>query len=117
MNIYKHFPVFILLLLQLHQVFGQEKITAVRFRTPPIIDGIISEETWLNMEPVTSFIQREPQNGQPFSQRTEVYFGLDENNLYIAFRCFGDPDNITAKELARDVSLGNDDRVRGLPGG
>ena len=66
----------------------------------------------MNMEPVTSFIQREPQNGQPFSQRTEVYFGLDENNLYIAFRCFGDPDNITAKELARDVSLGNDDRVQ-----
>lgn len=112
MTIYKHFPVFILLLLQLQHVVGQEKITAVRFETPPIIDGIISEETWMNMEPVTSFIQREPQNGQPFSQRTEVYFGLDENNLYIAFRCFGDPENITAKELARDVSLGNDDRVQ-----
>jgi hypothetical protein len=108
----RRFPILLLLLLHLHQVAGQDKITAVRFRTPPVIDGIISEETWMNAEPVTSFIQREPQNGQPFSLRTEVYFGLDDNNLYIAFRCFGDPDNITAKELARDVSLGNDDRVQ-----
>jgi len=66
----------------------------------------------MNTEPVTSFIQREPLTGQAFTQKTEVYFGLDENNLYIAFRCFGNPDNITAKELARDVSLGNDDRVQ-----
>ena len=38
--------------------------------------------------------------------------GYDENNLYIGFRCYGDPSEITAKELARDVSLGNDDRVQ-----
>ena len=38
--------------------------------------------------------------------------GYDANNLYIAFRCYGDPDLITAKELARDVSLGYDDRVQ-----
>jgi hypothetical protein len=112
LSIFKRFSVLILLLFQLHHAAGQEKITAVRFQTPPVIDGIISEETWLNAEPVTSFIQREPQNGDPFSQKTEVYFGLDENNLYIAFRCFGNPDNITAKEMARDVSLGNDDRVQ-----
>ena len=70
------------------------------------------EEGWYAAAPVTEFIQREPDTGEPFSLRTEVYFGYDELNLYVAFRCFGDPDQITAKEMARDVSLGNDDRVQ-----
>jgi hypothetical protein len=61
---------------------------------------------------VNEFFQREPDTGEPFTQRTEVYFGYDELNLYVAFRCFGDPGQITAKEMARDVSLGNDDRVQ-----
>ena len=32
--------------------------------------------------------------------------------MYIGFRCFDDPDKITAKELKRDISLGEDDRVQ-----
>jgi hypothetical protein len=111
-RLYRFLPVVILLLFRVLPADGQQKVSAARFRTPPVIDGMISEEAWFTSEPVTSFIQREPQNGEPFSQKTEVYFGLDENNLYIAFRCFCDPDKITAKEMARDVSLGNDDRVQ-----
>lgn len=112
MRIGKVIPTFIFLFILLLHVAGQETIRAVRFPAPPIIDGIISEEAWMNTEPVASFVQREPQNGQAFTQKTEVYFGRDDHNLYIAFRCFGNPDNITAKELARDVDLGNDDRVQ-----
>ncbi len=101
-----------ILSLFLIQAAGQSKINAVKFDTAPIIDGIISEEIWMKAKPVTSFIQREPQNGEPFTQKTEAYFGFDQHHLYIAFRCYGDPDNITANELARDVSLGNDDRIQ-----
>ncbi len=101
-----------LLLLLLTSVMGQDRIGAVKFDSAPIIDGIISEEVWMSAKPVTSFIQREPQNGKKFTEKTEVYFGFDQNNLYIACRCFGDPDLITAKEMARDVSLGNDDRIQ-----
>ena len=112
MRIYKAIPTFLFLLLFLPQAAGQETIRAVQFPTPPIIDGIISEEVWMNADAVTSFIQREPQNGQAFTEETAVYFGRDDHHLYIAFRCYGNPDNITAKELARDVNLGNDDRVQ-----
>ncbi len=100
------------LLLLLNNAAGQNNIDAVRFDTAPIIDGIISEEVWMKAKPVTSFLQREPHNGQPFTEKTEAYFGYDQHNLYIAFRCYGDPELITANELARDVSLGNDDRVQ-----
>jgi len=90
---------------------AQSGVRAVKFDQPPRIDGII-EEQWYEAVPVTEFLQREPDTGEPFTLRTEVYFGYDELNLYVAFRCFGDPDQITAKEMARDVSLGNDDRVQ-----
>ncbi len=112
MRIFKAISAFLFLFILIYKVTGQETIDAVQFPTPPIIDGIINEEVWMTATAVTSFIQREPQNGQAFTEETEVYFGRDEHNLYIAFRCYGNPDNITAKELARDVSLGNDDRVQ-----
>jgi len=91
---------------------AQTGVRAVRFEHPPQIDGVVDEEVWSGAGMVREFFQREPNTGEPFSQRTEVYFGYDAFNLYVAFRCFGDPGLITAKEMARDVSLGNDDRVQ-----
>ncbi len=91
---------------------GQDGITATRFEDPPIIDGIASDQAWQQCQPITSFIQREPDNGKPATVSTEVFIGYDSDHLYIAFRCYGDPDLITAKELARDVSLRYDDRVQ-----
>ena len=96
----------------LYHTIAQEKVHAVKFDAPPIIDGIISEAVWRQADPITDFIQREPLIGQPPTDETEVYIGYDQYNLYIAFRCYGDPDLITAKEMARDVSLGNDDRIQ-----
>ncbi len=107
-------PTFLILILLFgfYQIFAQKNVHAVRFDTPPIIDGIISEEVWMQADPVDEFIQREPVNGKPSTEKTRVYIGFDEDNLYIAFRCYVDPKFITAKELARDVSLRYDDRVQ-----
>jgi hypothetical protein len=93
-------------------LFAQPTVQAVNFDAPPVIDGMADDEVWATCQPITQFIQREPLNGEPFSERTEVLIGFDRQNLYIAFRCFGDPALITAKEMARDVSLGNDDRIQ-----
>ena len=97
----KLIPVILVLLFNLCYTHAQKRVTAVRFDAPPIIDGIISEEVWMQADPVTDFIQREPLNGQPPTYKTEVYIGFDQHYLYIAFRCYGDPGSITAKELAR----------------
>ncbi len=106
--------IFFLLVLSLPIIKAQDQDqhTAVRFEKAPIIDGLVNDESWEQCKAITRFIQREPNNGEPFSERTEVLLGYDDSNLYIAFRCYGDPDLITAKELARDVSLGYDDRVQ-----
>ena len=89
-----------------------DHVRAVHFEKAPIIDGIVADDIWESCHPITGFTQREPRNGEPFSEKTEVLLGYDASNLYIAFRCYGDPGLITAKELARDVSLGYDDRVQ-----
>ena len=96
----------------LTEIRAQGTIEAVQFKSPPQIDGLLNEEIWETMKPITDFVQREPNTGQEFTEQTEVFIGYDRDNLYIGFRCFGDPESITAKELARDVSLGYDDRVQ-----
>ncbi len=88
------------------------QVEAIRFDHPPIIDGSVNDDVWRNAQPVTKFLQREPDTGEPFSLATEVYLGYDKEHLYVGFRCFCDPSAITAKEMARDVDLANDDRVQ-----
>jgi hypothetical protein len=89
----------------------QPSVQAVFTQTPPRIDGRI-EELWYAAAPVSDFRQRLPETGQPVSESTQVYILYDRDYLYLAFRCSDDPRRITAKELARDVSLGEDDRVQ-----
>jgi hypothetical protein len=79
----------------------------------PRIDGDASDPVWRRAVPIVNFLQREPNLGQPVSEKTEVYICSDRQRLFVAFRCYeSDPAQITAKEMARDVSLGEDDRVQ-----
>lgn len=103
-----------LMALNLYAQGNGEKyeIKGVRIDEPPKIDGYLDDPAWKLASVVTEFYQREPNNGQPISEKTEVYVCYGEKHLYIGFRCFDDPDKITAKELKRDISLGEDDRVQ-----
>jgi hypothetical protein len=94
------------------EVLSQPEIKAVFTSTQPVIDGSVNEDVWKNASAVKELFQREPKPGEPVSEKTEFYFLYDHNNLYVGIRCFDNPEGITAKELARDVSLGEDDRVQ-----
>ncbi|SHF25812.1 hypothetical protein SAMN05444274_104203 [Mariniphaga anaerophila] len=93
-------------------VFAQPAIRAVRIDTPPRIDGNVNEAVWDEAFVTTDFYQREPNLGAPVSKKTEFLVCYDENHIYFAVKCWDDPQKITAKEMARDVSLGNDDRIQ-----
>ena len=72
-------------------------------RPPPDLAG--------EMTMVTGFVQRQPSDGQPASERTEVYLGYDDLNLYAVFVCFdSEPDRIRARLNPRGDS-GNDDWI------
>ena len=60
---------------------------------------------------VTGLTQRVPTDGAPISQRTEVYLGYDDKNLYSIFVCFDrEPRKIRAR-LSRREDVLDDDTV------
>ncbi|UCF35608.1 MAG: carbohydrate binding family 9 domain-containing protein [Acidobacteriota bacterium] len=88
-------------------------VRAVFTSTPPKIDGQVDTDEWAAAEVIDAFLQREPVEGAPASELTEVRILYDQDFLYFGFRCFdSEPDRITAKELARDADLSQDDRVQ-----
>ncbi len=91
---------------------AQKTIKAVRISTPPTIDGYVDEKVWDEAFAVDEFYQREPFEGKPASKKTIFLTCYDANNIYFAVKCWDDPHKITAKEMARDVSLGKDDRIQ-----
>src|SRR5687767_4769680 len=46
--------------------------TAVRGTEAPTIDGSLDEAAWDRATPITGFVQAEPLEGQPASERTDV---------------------------------------------
>ncbi len=92
--------------------FAQPSIKAVMISKAPSIDGKLNDECWANAAKVDQLVQREPNVGQPASEKTNFLICYDANFLYVGIKCFDDPKKITAKEMARDISLGNDDRIQ-----
>jgi len=91
---------------------GGSAPTAVvsRAPVPPLIDGRLDDEAWKTAAVLTGFVQREPVEGQPASERTEVRVVQDEQALYIgAWLSDRDPPGIVVGETRRDASLDNTD--------
>jgi hypothetical protein len=92
---------------------AQEVLKVPLALSAPKIDGKLDDDAWLTAAKVDHFYQREPHPGEEVSEKTEFLICYDRDKLYCAFRCYEkDPSQITAKEMARDVSLGEDDRVQ-----
>ena len=93
------------------QLFSQNTIKAVYVDTPPRIDGKVLEDVWSMAIMVDKFYQREPDTGEPVSEKTMFFVCYDKNNLYIAARCYDNPQLIAAQQLERDADLSNDDKI------
>jgi hypothetical protein len=98
--------------LPVSRLLAQPEIKAVFIQNPPVIDGKLDDEIWKKASVINDLYQREPNQGMPGSEKSEFYFLFDHNNIYVGVHCYDDPKGITAKELARDVSLGDDDRIQ-----
>ena len=70
----------------------------------PLMDGIVDDQSWALADVATGFLQREPGEGQPASERTEVRVLYDDENLYVGVVAFdSNPGAILASELRRDA--------------
>jgi hypothetical protein len=85
---------------------------AVRVSETIKIDGLLDEAAWSLAQPATDFRQERPTEGAPASERTDVRVLFDEKNIYFGIRAFdSDATHINARELVRDASFANDDKV------
>ncbi|HET9705099.1 MAG TPA: DUF5916 domain-containing protein [Vicinamibacterales bacterium] len=80
---------------------------------PPVINGHVDDPIWANVEPFTAFIQQEPNEGEPATERTEIRFLIDARNLYVSVICFdSEPQSLVVSQSRRDADLGDTDSVR-----
>jgi len=78
-------------------------VAASRVDVAPVLDGVLDEAAWNAAEVIDAFVQQEPDEGAPASERTEARILYDGENLYIGVRAFdSEPDGVIATEMRRD---------------
>ena len=82
---------------------GGATIRAVRLQEPLDFDGRLDEAIYEQVPGISDFIQTEPLEGAPATEKTEVWVFFDDEAIYIAGRCWDtQPHRIVATELRRD---------------
>ena len=88
---------------------GRLEMRAIEARTAIRLDGVLNEDAWTGAVPVSGFVQSEPFEGQPASERTEVRVVYDDENLYVGAYLFdSDPSGIIVNDIRKD--FGGDDQ-------
>jgi hypothetical protein len=94
---------------------GEQATYAVdirRLSAAPVIDGKLDDAAWREAAVLDNFVQSNPDEGKPATQRTEVRIGYDAHNLYFGIRCFdSEPARIISPVMQRDGDLTTDDSV------
>jgi hypothetical protein len=83
---------------------GRVVIRAIRITgAAPRIDGRLDDAVYSELETFSGFIQADPAEGEPATQKTDAYIFFDDRNVYVALRCWDtDADAIVATEMRRD---------------
>jgi hypothetical protein len=76
-------------------------VHSIRATGPIIVDGVLNDEVWLRATPVTAFTQRDPEEGKPVSEATELRIAYDEEALYVGARLLDREPARIARQLAR----------------
>ncbi|HMA19917.1 MAG TPA: DUF5916 domain-containing protein, partial [Gemmatimonadaceae bacterium] len=77
------------------------KAVATRRRAPVTIDGRLDEDAWKAAQPITDFIQYDPNEGQPASEKTEARILVDDDAIYVGMRMFDREPQLIQPQLAR----------------
>ena len=86
-------------------------IKILEFSKPPEIDGKLENPLWEKGAILDEFTQYEPQEGGKPSEKTVAYIGYDQENLYIAVRCFDSDPKAIRSCLAQRDKIYTDDGI------
>ncbi len=100
----------IFLLLLIPDIIFAQEIKAYYTDSQIKLDGLLNESVWKNAVPITGFIQRELNEGEKATEKTEVRVIYNKENLYIGIICYDkEPEKIIHNELKRDGNIRSDD--------
>jgi len=86
-----------------HQALDRTMTAARIESTPPRLDGILDDEIWAVAPIFTGFVQRDPDEDQPATEKTTVQVAYDNEALYVAIMAFDrQPDQIVSRLVRRD---------------
>lgn len=85
------------------------EIKATPLRDHIHLDGKLDEPAWGDATPADRFTQRDPSEGQPVSERTEVRVLVGDDAIYIGARLYDrEPHKIRRRLVRRDEDLASD---------
>ena len=85
---------------------GRATVRAVRLDAPLQLDGVLDEPMYNTVEPLTGFVQQQPNPGAPGSEETEAWIFYDDDAIYVSARLWDSlpEDQWIANEMQRDSS-------------
>jgi hypothetical protein len=80
-------------------------VPAHRVSSPMTLDGSLDEAVYASTPAIGGFVQQEPNEFQPATEKTEAWIFFDDRNIYVSARCFeSEPARRVANEMRRDTN-------------
>jgi hypothetical protein len=84
---------------------GHVTVRAVRVGMPIRVDGRLDEAVYESTVAIGEYLQQEPNEGQPATEKTESWVFFDDTNIYVSARCWDThPERMVANEMRRDTN-------------
>lgn len=94
--------------LGLEKPGNSKKVLAIKITEPIVLDGKLIEKIYESPS-ITDFTQRDPDEGKPASEKTEVWVFYDDHNFYVSAKLYDSrPDSVTRIVGRRDEFLASD---------
>jgi hypothetical protein len=99
--------------VMIREVNGRANVRALRLPSPLQFDGRLEEPHYRDTKSFGEFIQQEPHEGQPASDKTEGWLFFDDDHIYVAVRLWEtDSSKRVMSDMRRDAfNLYNNDHV------
>ena len=85
-------------------------VEALRAPGPIVIDGRLDEAAWADAVVFDRFVQRDPEEGEPPSERTELRLVYDDDALYVGARLHDREPALVGRRLSRRDEPADGDR-------
>ena len=84
---------------------GRVSVRASRINERLSLDGALSDAVYRRVSPRAGFVQQEPNEGAPATERTEAWILYDDENIYVAARLYeSEPSRRVMSDMRRDAS-------------